>query len=1292
MWSPVRSNQSRVFCILVHFALLSRALPVKQWAVWIDSDNPSSESTLNEFKSLDEFLLATLNSSVMIASDSTVYLLHTDHYVTVNLQKPLTIKDITNLSIEVGLQNEAENPYLMAGVFCHTMFGLSFINITNLRMFGIHFEQCGVVSNSLMESTFVYTLKVANSFYVLIHNVSISNSAGIGLHLQNVYSYLSLSYLRLKGNALNCYIQCCWLSDSTITEPTSYVVEHSNISFGESCNKSYCNSSSSGLTVLFNQTSFPVSFGINNVTLLGNRGQGNIQINTTSCCLTNLITITHVKSGAYYALLNYGIVYHELQCIHEVSHSLTRNVTVSHSHFKQSCIYGILHDNMGLKGGVSETHITLQNTSISSSSCRSSLEVHNIHYVTLNYVVIKSGRSPYILRAVNELSIKTSYYSIRFLGYCTFKNNTGGISIIGDQDQLQRTTKLEFTEESRTVIKWNKVLNNTDNQFGTTLFINNVVIELRYSSLKFVKNRALVSGGITAIRSDISFIGNSDLEFDGNHGRYGGAIALYEKSTLSFYRSNATITFTNNSASYYGGAVFVDDSSYLERITNIFIAPFFSLFCCSPRLVFRMNKAGQGGSALYGGWIDWVNYFLQIEANISHFFYIEHQEGDHSPIASDPTRICVCQNGKPNCSLTEIQVNIHPGESFSIMATAVGQRFGTVTSRVEAKFDEVTEAEETTRPQLGELERIQIVEQRCTLLKYSPRSSNSMERLLLTVSNMKNILFADKTVNELDKDPVYHLLFKQLSIKVDFQPCPFGFQFNKTTKLCICKQLPTSYNIYCDPHEFKLIRQDTTWVGISTDPGIGDNASSTFIIGICPFDFCHSSDVILSLEDSDSDAQCNFNRSGVLCGGCKQNYSMVFGSSACLDCSNGQIAPLLVGFALAGVGLIALLLTLNLTISSGTINSLIFYANTVSVSTWSFIPTSFSHSFLYRFVSVLNLGIGIETCFYNGMSAYEKAWIFFAFPSYILTLSILIIIVSHYSIRASRLLGRNPVQVLATLFMLSYAKFLEITVATSAFGFSTLQSADSRTVHIVWILDGNVAYLGGKHALLFIASSLLVVFVCIPYTILLAFIQPLRKYSHIRVFRWIHKLKPFIDAHTGPYKHKHQYWTGLLLLVRAGLVFLFTLNRHGNQLINATLLAMVTLCLIFYILLVRGVYRSRLLNTVEISFLINLFILSIALLLQDIFKSHNQKLSLWTVNISVGFAFLYLCFILIYHTAVRISNTLFGKWVNKVFIRLKQKVGNRTPDNTQGSTNDSVPNVITHSSFALRETLLLNDD
>ena len=130
-------------------------------------------------------------------------------------------------------------------------------------------------------------------------------------------------------------------------------------------------------------------------------------------------------------------------------------------------------------------------------------------------------------------------------------------------------------------------------------------------------------------------------------------------------------------------------------------------------------------------------------------------------------------------------------------------------------------------------------------------------------------------------------------------------------------------------------------------------------------------------------------------------------------CSNTFLLLIPV-FALAGIGLVLLLFVCRLTVASGTINGLIFYANIVSVNQNILIPPQHSNV-LKVFIAWLNLDLGIETCLFDGMDRYVQVWLQFVFPIYLWILVGVIIKVSQHSSRIARLFGNNPVSVLATL-------------------------------------------------------------------------------------------------------------------------------------------------------------------------------------------------------------------------------------------------------------------------------------
>ena len=242
-------------------------------------------------------------------------------------------------------------------------------------------------------------------------------------------------------------------------------------------------------------------------------------------------------------------------------------------------------------------------------------------------------------------------------------------------------------------------------------------------------------------------------------------------------------------------------------------------------------------------------------------------------------------------------------------------------------------------------------------------------------------------------------------------PCPRGFSLH--TGKCECDTTLSSYIpslTHCNIDDQTIPRPANSWISAHTV----NNSHSYHVSLHCPFDYClpHSSHLNLSTPDS----QCQFNRSGLLCGQCQQGLSAVFGSSQCKQCSNVYLL-IIIPIGIAGLILVLLLFILNLTVTNGDINAFLLYVNIISINI-SIIngPGTATHTF----ISLANLDLGITTCFYNRMGEYAKLWLQLVFPAYLILIATSLIIASRYSGRIQRLTARRALPVLATLFLLSY--------------------------------------------------------------------------------------------------------------------------------------------------------------------------------------------------------------------------------------------------------------------------------
>ena len=373
---------------------------------------------------------------------------------------------------------------------------------------------------------------------------------------------------------------------------------------------------------------------------------------------------------------------------------------------------------------------------------------------------------------------------------------------------------------------------------------------------------------------------------------------------------------------------------------------------------------------------------------------------------------------------------------------------------------------------------------------------------------------------------------------------------------CECDAFVGKYASYCqlDSNTSVIVvrRMSKYWIQyVNSDNALG------FQIQNCPYDYCVSTPVILTINlPLNVDEQCAFNRSGIMCGECQEGLSVEFGSSRCVQCSNNYLA-LLIAFAAAGVALVALILALNLTVATGTTHGIILYANIVAANSPTFLPPKAP---LRIFVSWLNLDLGIETCFYDGMDSYAKVLLQLAFPTYIILLSILIIIVSHYWGWFAGIIGRkNPVATLCTLFLISYSKLLRTIIACLQFTHLTYPDGSKE---ILWFYDPNILYFTRSRIPFFIIASIIIALGTV-YTVLLFLAQWLRRISGKKLTRCFksNKYNAFIDAYHASFVLKHRYWLGILLIVRIIHHILSALLDESTHLLIVSCLMCILLIL-----------------------------------------------------------------------------------------------------------------------------------
>ena len=536
-------------------------------------------------------------------------------------------------------------------------------------------------------------------------------------------------------------------------------------------------------------------------------------------------------------------------------------------------------------------------------------------------------------------------------------------------------------------------------------------------NLTFVNNSAKrAGGGILFLFSKLITKDTINMTFVGNSASRGGAMALLSTQLTFKSKDSPNMTFINNSADKYGGAIYVNPDRLLPEYDYIEFDNYVRCF-----YYYDSDAESTVGT-------NYSFYFSNNSAFIGYDIYgaslklckgiTVHYESNPSPssVSGHPTQVCRCMEHNPQCNNpTNISThNIYPSETLTIPIAIVGGDWGTTTGTVYASFRQsnITPALEPRSQYINN--------PNCTPVSYNVYSNQSVQ-LILSAYHDHDVY------SSCVKNGIYYpnfnvcLHFSLLLINLNVLPCPPGLTLRGDPPGCDCYSVLASNGVKCN------VKNGMASFSWSTDFWMSIENNDTSYSENCPFDYC--SEAIKSMENN-SDIQCAFNRAGRLCGSCKQNYSVAIGSSHCISCSSSNNLALLIYFAAAGFLLVLFVGVLNITVTQGMINGLIFYANIVWMYQSILFPAKMHGKlfFFKIFIAWLNLDFGIETCFIKDLNALVKAWLQFVFPLYIWSIAGLMIFLARYSTRVTKLFGERAVPILATIILLSYNKLLKTAV------------------------------------------------------------------------------------------------------------------------------------------------------------------------------------------------------------------------------------------------------------------------
>lgn len=705
---------------------------------------------------------------------------------------------------------------------------------------------------------------------------------------------------------------------------------------------------------------------------------------------------------------------------------------------------------------------------------------------------------------------------------------------------------------------------------STTEFVNIRLVTIENSIFDYNFGSA-----VSAYSTVVKLVGN--LIFKKNRAAYGGAFDLNSLSLLIIGES-AQVLLNLNSAYLYGGGIYT-------YTTNTNYCPIHFESDKSGSLVFVNNYAFLEGDAIYSNQLKSCQG-LSTRVNVSG----QHK---HVIMSSPPNALCFCNASYiHHCNEPKI-LSIYPGMTIKLNVAAIDQHSQKVYSPISATLATSNVSyDQMLHWHFGSQQNIQSVhEGTCTELEYTP-----------SIARTNDSVFLELAV--LGKMP-------SLNIELQFMECPIGFNDQNDMHVCSCHPFLLNNKISnnCDINTNLIsLTQSNSWFGQvyidnNTDrvvPPITPNKNNTLgYAPVCPTGYCKEG--IMEINISDHDSLCYGHRTGVLCGGCIEGYTLALGTVKCKQCSSHELW-ILIMFAVVSVLCVVALFALRLTISDGLLGSIVFYANVNAIIFQYGVTTGWHSKIVHAFLAALNYTLNFSVCLSNHLTAILKTSLFFIYPVFLWFIVLIIVIISKYSTRISNLTAHSSIQILATLFYLSFAKLL--LTAIDIFTPVTIQTPHGQ--YPVWYTDGNIPYWRDSgHLILCGVAFLTVFFLLFPFLLFTTFGSLILR---CRFLRWVLLyVRPFVDAYQGPYRNRWKYWFGIRVWLLVYMYGCFA-GLRGQRPVLMLLLQLLPLLFFTLLQTYFKPYRNTLVNLVDLSVLINLILIFVIKLF---FISINEETQSW---------------------------------------------------------------------------------
>jgi len=728
-------------------------------------------------------------------------------------------------------------------------------------------------------------------------------------------------------------------------------------------------------------------------------------------------------------------------------------------------------------------------------------------YFSCNKYDGENGGTVYILNTNKEYEF--------LLSNCTFHNNTSNGH--GTGLYIDNSRAIRNSYDSSLMIISSKFCNNIAEKSIIYIKEGNVALQnLTLSSVQFVNN-----GGSVLYLPKCNLYLFGSVHFLNNTASNGAALYCNHGTRLSI-TEGANITFINNKAMEYGGAIFID-------VDPVVCQSGFHHLHRSVDILFQGNIATFAGHSFYFNIPDSCSTFINISnyQSICQFNYTQSSQylpciGNYTqdttvtyPVVTSPHMLILYfPYGNGGQISDETFYILHNVLGIPVMISGiVYDYFGT-------PFDAT------------------IFDLVCLDCSKSNIELVHPNVVVDSSSVIQSIIFVgEKSYSSINVTVAITRLLVTTILIVELLPCEHhpGNMYNVTTMGCVCFQSDI-INCYKDHNEIKR----GYWFG---------SVSGRPTTSLCPNHYCNfptiskETDGFYMLPDT-IDAQCEHHKSGIACGECSPGYTLAFDSTDCIsvdNCSAGMTVLVVVSTCFYWIVVVAgvfILMYLNARISLGYLYGIIYFYSLVMILLYD---NPYMSNGALHFVSVLSSFAQLspqflgELCFIKGLSGIDQLFIHYFHAAAVSLLVLGLVLAARCSARITRFVSRCIIRVICLLLLLSYTSI----ASTSLQLLRPLKFAGIGETYTY--LSPHIKYFHGRHAFYGSVAAVceLVIVIGVPLILLL---EPFIN-SKINFI----KIKPFLDQFQSPYKNKYRWFAAYYLICRQAIVATaFTSNDSYN--------------------------------------------------------------------------------------------------------------------------------------------------